>query len=69
MAVLRECRGVGVGREMLRVIMGCGLANGITDFHLSAQIIAVGFYEKLDFETYGEEFEEAGIKHINMRPS
>ncbi|MBC8218512.1 MAG: GNAT family N-acetyltransferase [Planctomycetes bacterium] len=68
MAVLPEHRGLGVGREMLRVIMDCGRANGIADFHLSAQIGAVGFYQKMGFETYGEQFEEAGIAHINMRP-
>ena len=68
MAVLRDHRGLGVGREMLRVIMDCGRANGITDFHLSAQISAVGFWEKTGFEPSGDEFEEAGIQHINMRP-
>ena len=68
MAVLREHRGLGVGREMLRVIMDYGRANGIMGFHLSAQISAVGFYRKMGFETYGDEFEEADITHINMRP-
>ena len=68
MAVLREYRGLGVGREMLRVIMDYGRANGIMCFHLSAQISAVGFYRRMGFETYGDEFEEAGITHINMRP-
>ncbi len=68
MAVLADYRRLGVGRKMLRVMIDCGRANGIADFHLSAQISAVGFYEKMGFETYGDEFEEAGIEHINMRP-
>ncbi len=68
MAVLAEHRGMGVGRKMLRVIMEHGRSNGIEGVYLSAQISAVGFYEKMAFETYGEEFQEAGIKHINMRP-
>lgn len=67
MAVLAEHRGIGVGTKMLEAIIGCGTSEGITDFHLSAQISAVGFYKKMAFETYGEEFEEAGITHINMR--
>ena len=25
------------------------------------------FYEKMGFESFGEEFLEAGIKHINMK--
>ncbi len=67
MAVLGDYRGLGVGREMLHAIMDCGRANGITDFRLSAQISAVGFYQKMGFEPSGDEFEEAGIQHINMR--
>ena len=67
MAVLRELRGRGVGRKMLQAIMDGGKLNGITNFHVSAQIGAVGFYRKMGFEPYGGEFEEAGIKHLNMR--
>ena len=67
MAVLCEHRGTGVGTKMLEAIMEYGRANGIADFHLSAQISAVGFYEKMGFETYGDEFQEAGIQHVNMR--
>ena len=67
MAVLREYRCHGVGREILRAIMDFGKSNGITDFHLSAQVGALGFYKKMGFEPFGEEFEEAGIKHVNMR--
>ncbi len=67
MAVLPGYRRLGVGAKILRAIMDCGRSNGITGFHLSAQINAVGFYRKMGFEAYGDEFEEAGIKHINMR--
>ena len=68
MAVLPEHRGRGLGTKMLEAIMEHGRSNGITDFHLSAQISAAGFYQKMGFEPFGDEFEEAGIKHINMRP-
>jgi len=67
MAVLREYRGRGVGRKMLRVVMDWGRLNGITHFLVSAQIGAVEFYQKMGFEPFGEEFEEAGIKHVNMK--
>ncbi|UCF17913.1 MAG: GNAT family N-acetyltransferase [Phycisphaerales bacterium] len=67
MAVLREYRRLGVVREMLRAIMDYGRANGITDFHVSPQVSAVGFYEKMGFVPCGEEFEEASIMHIGMR--
>jgi predicted GNAT family N-acyltransferase len=68
MAVLPEYRGRGVGRKMLEAITEHGRSNGPANFHLSAQISAVGFYEKMGFEPYGEKFQEAGIRHINMRP-
>jgi predicted GNAT family N-acyltransferase len=67
MAVLRGYRGRGVGRKMIQVLMDHGRSKGITNFRLSAQVGAVGFYEKMGFEPYGEEFEEAGIRHVNMR--
>ena len=67
MAVLPEHRGRGVGARMLEAIMEHGRSSGITDFHLSAQVSAAGFYRKMGFETYGEQFQEAGITHINMR--
>ena len=67
MAVLREYRRLGIGREIIRVIIHYGRDNGIADFHVSSQVGAVGFYEKMGFEPYGEEFEEAGIMHIGMR--
>ena len=66
MAVLPEYRGMGIGAGLLEAIMCCGRAKGMTDFHLSAQIAAIGFYRKMGFETYGREFWEAGIRHINM---
>jgi predicted GNAT family N-acyltransferase len=67
MAVLRDYRGRGIGRQMLQVIMDRGRSNGITHFHVSAQIGALEFYQKMGFEPYGGEFEEAGIKHVSMK--
>jgi len=69
MAVVADRRRRGVGTAMLRAIMDCGRAEGITDFHLSAQITAVDFYKKMGFEVTGTLFEEAGIQHINMQES
>lgn len=67
MAVLHDYRRRGIGRKMIQALMDYGRKNAITDFHLSAQITAIGFYKKMGFEPYGEEFLEAGIKHINMK--
>ena len=67
MAVLQNYRRRGIGRKMIQVLMDYGRKNAITDFHLSAQITATGFYRKMGFEPFGEEFIEAGITHINMK--
>ena len=67
MAVLKDYRRQGIGRKMIQALMDYGRKNSITDFHVSSQVTAVGFYEKMDFEPFGEEFLEAGIKHIKMK--
>jgi len=67
MAVLHDYRRRGIGRKMIQALMDYGRKNAITDFHLSAQITAIGFYNKMGFEPYGEEFIEAAIMHINMK--
>jgi predicted GNAT family N-acyltransferase len=67
MAVLYDYRRRGIGRKMIQALMDYGKEYAITDFHLSAQITATGFYKKMGFEPFGEEFIEAGITHINMK--
>jgi predicted GNAT family N-acyltransferase len=67
MAVLYDYRRRGIGRKMIQALMDYGRKNAITDFHLSAQITATGFYRKMGFAPFGEEFIEAGITHINMK--
>ena len=67
MAVLKNYRRQGIGRKMIQALMDYGKENSITDFHVSSQVTAVGFYEKMGFKPFGEEFLEAGIKHINMK--
>ena len=67
MAVLQDHRRRGIGRKMIQALMDYGRKNSITDFHVSSQITAIGFYRKMGFEPFGEEFIEAGIKHINMK--
>ncbi|OHB81805.1 MAG: hypothetical protein A2Z38_11920 [Planctomycetes bacterium RBG_19FT_COMBO_48_8] len=67
MAVLQNYRRRGIGQKMIQALMDLGRKNAITDFHLSAQITAIEFYKKMGFEPFGEEFIEAGIKHINMK--
>jgi len=67
MAVLKNYRRQGIGRKMIQALMDYGRKNSITNFHVSSQVTAVEFYRKMGFEPTGEEFLEAGIKHINMK--
>ncbi|HEY9640757.1 MAG TPA: GNAT family N-acetyltransferase [Coleofasciculaceae cyanobacterium] len=67
MAVLANYRGQGIGRELLKAGINFANCQNILELRLNAQIQAREFYEKLGFEAYGDEFDEAGISHIAMR--
>ena len=66
MAVERALRGAGVGRQVLHALLAVAEARGDREAVLHAQRSAAGFYLGLGFEARGEEFEEAGIPHIEM---
>ncbi len=68
-AVAQKCRGAGLGRRIMKLLMDEARHRGLTEVRLSAQLSAVPFYEKLGFRAEGEIFEEAGIPHRNMRMS
>jgi predicted GNAT family N-acyltransferase len=64
-AVYPGKRGMKVGEALVDAVL-----NDINDtskkIYLHAQSKVVDFYKKYGFETEGEEFEEAGIKHFVM---
>ena len=66
MAVLTEHRMQGVGRALLRALLGLAQARGMTRAYLAAQVSAIGFYEKQGFQVAGEMFDDAGIPHRAM---
>ena len=67
MAVLKEWRGHGVGRALLRALVQAARRRGDKEVLLSAQVHALGFYRAEGFEPEGDEYEEAGIPHQAMR--
>jgi predicted GNAT family N-acyltransferase len=67
MAVLRDCRGRGVGAAVLRALEAEGLERGLRHFKLSAQTHATGFYERCGYTAYGEVYEDVGIPHVDMK--
>lgn len=65
-AVLREYRGQGIGAKIVQALMEQAAAAGQQRVYLGAQLHATGFYERLGFVSYGDEFMDAGIPHIHM---
>lgn len=56
----------GLGTSLMNKSLQYFKQNGVKSIVLNSQITAVRFYEKLGFNTVGEEFIEAGIPHIKM---
>lgn len=69
LAVLREWRGKGVGDALLQALIDQARRFAWPEVSLHAQVDAVGFYRKWGFEEYGEQFDEAGIRHQSMKLS
>jgi predicted GNAT family N-acyltransferase len=67
MAVLNEYRGNGYGRDVMGTIEKFATLNQFSEIILHAQVTANGFYAKMGYIAWGNEFEEAGIKHISMK--
>ncbi|BBB91406.1 MAG TPA: GNAT family N-acetyltransferase [Methylomusa anaerophila] len=65
-AVLAEQRGGGVGRMIMEAIETEARKAGYKCLKLSAQLHARKFYERLGYQSYGEVYLDAGIKHIAM---
>ena len=65
-AVLRDARGTGIGRDLMNAMLDYAAANGFTESRLDAQLTAIPFYEKLGYEATGPEFDDAGIQHRLM---
>jgi len=67
MAVLKDWRGRGIGALMLQSLMERAKERGYAEVALSAQVQAVPFYHAHGFVVEGDEYLEAGIKHLVMK--
>ena len=67
MAVRQIGRGTGVGGAILQLLMEKARERGDAAVVLNAQTVAAPFYLRHGFVQQGEEFDEAGIAHIEMR--
>lgn len=66
-AVLESRRGEGWGKRLMYEVETRARERGFDELLLHAQTPVEGFYLDLDYETTSEEFEEAGIPHVEMR--
>ena len=67
MAVLKAWRGRGIGAAVLNELIKAASKRGHKEVALSAQVHAVPFYRAHGFVPAGEEYLEAGIRHLAMR--
>ena len=65
-AVLKEYRGKRYGDFLVRMLLNRAFSSGVELVYCHAQVSTVAFYEKIGFKIVGEEFIEAGIRHLKM---
>lgn len=56
----------GIGRELIQFSEKYAINNNFKHIVLHARKKAIGFYEKLGFNTVGKEFFELGLPHFKM---
>ena len=66
-AVRKDLRGQGVGRQLMQELACRARALGGKTLELGAQIDKQGFYEAVGFTPYGETFLDAGYPHRMMK--
>lgn len=67
MAVARSARRHGVGSALLKALMDEARRRGHAQAVLSAQTHAMEFYRKHGYSVQGDQYDDAGIPHIDMR--
>ncbi|GAA3759132.1 GNAT family N-acetyltransferase [Spinactinospora alkalitolerans] len=67
LAVLQRARGTGAGFALVRAVEERARERGLKAIELHAQTHAIGFYTRLGYVAYGDEFDDAGIPHRHMR--
>lgn len=66
-AVLKDYRKHGIGRELMKYIETIAKNNGYSKATLNGQIQAQPFYESLGYKAEGDVFLEENIEHVTMK--
>lgn len=65
-AVLKNYRGTGVGSTVIQSLESKARELRAPSIHLSAQLQAVGFYQKMGYHPEGKEYLDEFCPHISM---
>ena len=65
-AVSQEMQSLGIGRMIMEFAEDEARKRGCKEVHLHARRVVEGFYKRLGYHTYGEEFNQVNIPHIAM---
>lgn len=65
-AVDKAARGQQLGSKMMKTVHDYLREQGVKQLYCHAQMQAKPFYDQLGYETVGDIFEEAGVKHVMM---
>jgi predicted GNAT family N-acyltransferase len=66
LAVLAPARSAGLGAQLVRAVERRAAERGLAVVYLGSQTHAVGFYTRLGYAAYGQEFDDAGLPHRHM---
>ncbi len=66
MAVHNSQQGKGIGATMMNFAENVARERGYRIMTMHARKSAIGFYEKLGYKVFGDEFEEVTIPHFEM---
>lgn len=67
MAVLKEFRKQGLGKQIMQAAEKYAEDNQFEWIFLDAQTHALGFYQNLGYQEFGDEFLDANIPHLSMK--
>jgi GNAT superfamily N-acetyltransferase len=66
MAVHKNLQGKGIGRALMQFAENIARDRGYRRITMHARKSATGFYEKLGYTVYGDEFQEVTLPHVVM---
>jgi predicted GNAT family N-acyltransferase len=66
MAVINDVQGKGIGRALMQFAENLARDRGYKRITMHARKNAAGFYEKMGYKKFGEEFMEITIPHYVM---